>query len=120
MGLQRNQSQSRMSAKMESLEGRTLLSTGAGSSASPSAGSFAVPLNVTATHPRVTATRPALSQTRVSRDTSIAADLSLPAGGLSFSSVNSMTVKLYRSSNGAPVAANVNTSGGGDVIVLQP
>lgn len=74
------------------------------------------------TNPSITAVRPGPGETGVSRDAFIAADVNLPTAG---SGVDSATisvdsVRLVRVSDGAVIPANVNTSGGGDSVVLQP
>ena len=73
-----------------------------------------------AAHPTIISASPANGTTDISLDTSITADLNLPNAGLDPATLNSNTVQLYRSSDHALVPAVVNTSGGGDSIVLQP
>lgn len=70
--------------------------------------------------PSVVATRPGDGATDVRRDAFIAADLNLPNAGIDTESLKGNTVKLYRTSDRSIVPAVVNTSGGGDTIVLQP
>ncbi len=73
--------------------------------------------------PSVTGTSPVGGAVDVSRDTFIAADVDLPNVGMGIdaSTLTNSTVRLYPAgSPGSPVPANVNTSGGGDAIVLQP
>ena len=74
----------------------------------------------TTARPTITVTNPANGATAVPLDTSISADLSLPNAGLDPNSLNSATVQLYRTSDHTAVPAVVNTSGGGDSIILQP
>ncbi len=76
----------------------------------------------TSGHPTVTATRPANGATNVSRDAFVAVDVRLPnvGQGIDQATLNSSTVALYRASDSTLVSAHLNTSGGGDAIVLQP
>lgn len=62
------------------------------------------------------------SSGRVFTDSAIAMDLNLPSGGLTAVSVNPTNIILYETSSGlvSKVFSSVNTSGGGDVIVLTP
>jgi glucose/arabinose dehydrogenase len=70
----------------------------------------------------VTNTRPMDGARNVLPNAFVAADLHLPTRGkgVDATSISAETVKLYRASDHAPVAAVVNTSGAGDAIVLQP
>ena len=70
--------------------------------------------------PTVVRTRPGDNATEVARDAFIAADLNLPNAGVDTESLTNNTVKLYRTSDRSLVQSVVNTSGGGDTIVLQP
>ena len=70
--------------------------------------------------PAVDQVRPAAGATDVNRDGFIATDLILPNAGLDEGSLTSDTVKLTRVSDGKQVPAKINTSGGGDAIILQP
>jgi hypothetical protein len=72
------------------------------------------------TGPLVTASQPTSGDTAVLRNAFAGADVYLPNGALDPDTVNASTVTLVRTSDGASVAANVNTSAGGDSIVLQP
>ena len=74
------------------------------------------------TQPFILAVRPADGATGVARDAFIAADVFLPTAGagVDAGSLSVDSVKLIRVSDGAIVPANVNTSGGGDSVVLQP
>lgn len=76
----------------------------------------------TAGRPSVTGTRPANGETGVNRDSFIAADLNLPnvGGGVDVSTLNTVSVKLFRTSDGAMIPGSVDTTGGGDAIVYQP
>ena len=76
---------------------------------------------VDATQPSVTGMNPANGATGVARDVFVAATVFLPnPGGIDEATLDATTVQLLRTSDSAPVAGNRNTSGGGDVIVLQP
>ena len=68
----------------------------------------------------VTTVAPLNGATNVSRDAAVTADFFFPNASLDFTTVNSNNVMLFRSSDQAPVAAIVNTTGGDDAIVLQP
>ena len=70
--------------------------------------------------PAVDQVRPAPGATDVDRDGFIGVDLILPNAGLDEGSLTSDTVKLTRVSDGRQVPAKINTSGGGDAIILQP
>src|SRR5437016_7430892 len=73
-----------------------------------------------AAEPQVTISRPANGDIGVPRHTFIAADVFLPTpgAGVDQTTMSPQTVKLYRTSDRAPVDAVLNTSGGGDAIVL--
>src|SRR5690348_14270310 len=75
-----------------------------------------------ADRPSVRFTRPARQETNVPPSAFVAADVNLPneGHGIDPASMNGGEVKLFRTSDHQPVAANVNTSGAGDAIVLQP
>lgn len=73
-------------------------------------------------HPSVTGVRPNNTAHNVALDDFVGADVNLPnpGAGIDASSLTSSTVYLQRTSDGAKVPATLNTSGGGDAIVLQP
>lgn len=75
-----------------------------------------------ATNPSVRSSSPANGATNVLRNTPVTAEVSLPnvGAGVDEATLTSANVRLLRESDGSVVPANVNTSGGGDVIVLQP
>jgi glucose/arabinose dehydrogenase len=75
-----------------------------------------------AERPAVTETRPAHYDGSVPLDAFVAADVMLPNDGyvVDAKSVRPDTVRLFRTADKAEVAAAVNTSGGGDAIVLRP
>src|SRR4030095_3146217 len=75
-----------------------------------------------AAQPTVSTSRPANGDINVSRDAFIAADVVLPTpgAGVDPTTLSSATVKLYRTADRAMVDAVLNTSGGGDGIVLTP
>ena len=72
--------------------------------------------------PSVTDTNPGNGATGVWRDVFVDANVRLPTPGkgIDVNTLTSETVKLYRTADRAPVAANINTSGGGDSITLTP
>ncbi|MBW4425546.1 MAG: Ig-like domain-containing protein [Nostoc desertorum CM1-VF14] len=70
--------------------------------------------------PSVRMSNPTNNQTNVSPDISITADVNLPNSGIALNSLSASTIKLIDSSTNRQVAANYNTSGGGDVIVVSP
>jgi hypothetical protein len=73
------------------------------------------------TTPSVTSINPGPGATSVFLDPDIVATVSVPNGGINQATVNSSTVKLYPTGNpAAQIAAVLNTSGGGDIIVLRP
>ena len=75
-----------------------------------------------AKRPAVTASRPGAYDGSVALDAFVAADVDLPNGGyvVDAKTVSPATVKLFRSADRTEVPAVVNTSGGGDAIVLRP
>ena len=84
-------------------------------------GKFAVDTGSAASQlPAVISSTPAPGASKVRRDAYISCDLRLPNSGLDAKTVNSTTVYLYRASDGSRVSAVVNTTGGGDAIVLTP
>lgn len=74
----------------------------------------------TVIQPTVTGMIPGNNATNVSRDTAVSTLLSLPFGGLAAGTVSATSVGLYRTSDGLKIPANVNTTGGGDSIILTP
>jgi hypothetical protein len=78
--------------------------------------------STTAANPAVTSVSPSSGATGVFRDAPVTAEVTLPnlGAGIDEATLNSTTVRLTRTSDNTQVAAHVNTSGGGDVIVLQP
>ncbi len=80
------------------------------------------PLGQAQTQPSVTTTRPADGATGVPRDDFVSADVFVPNGGINPAILTDSTVYLYRTSDATQqhVPAVLNTSGGGDVIVLDP
>jgi len=76
----------------------------------------------TVLHPSVRAIDPPDGYTFVGRDTAVKVDVNLPnvGKGVDVSTLITANIRLVRVSDGMVVAATVNTSGGGDAIVLQP
>src|SRR5688500_16818392 len=75
--------------------------------------------------PMVVSTRPADFESNVPLDAFVACDVELPNDGRIVDSRTlpphrADTVRLVRTANRKPVAANIITTGGGDAIVLQP
>lgn len=70
--------------------------------------------------PAVESANPAPGQTNINRDAFVAVDLSLPNAGLDPATLNSTNIRLVRVSDGNVVDSKLNTSGGGDAIILQP
>ena len=75
-----------------------------------------------ANRPSVTSSIPANGTTAIRRDVSVTAEVSLPnaGAGIDPATLTAATVKLVRMSDSVQLPANLNTSGGGDVIVLHP
>ena len=73
-------------------------------------------------HPSVRAIDPPDGYTFVGRDTAVKVDVNLPniGQGVDKTSLTSDNVRLLRASDLMPFEATVNTTGGGDAIVLQP
>lgn len=72
------------------------------------------------TQPYVTSVTPANNTSGVLRNTSITVNVAVPNGGIRADSINDSTVMLLRASDLTPIAATMNTTGGGDAISLQP
>ncbi|GAA2595281.1 hypothetical protein GCM10010435_87880 [Winogradskya consettensis] len=79
-----------------------------------------VDIAAAASAPGVRTSTPANGAVGVPVNGSVVEDLVLPDGGVDAATLSSSTVTLTRVSDGAPVAANVITSGGGDVVNLSP
>lgn len=75
-----------------------------------------------AKRPGVTATRPGHYDGSVALDAFVAADVALPNDGyvVDGKTVTPQSVKLFRTADRREVPAVVNTTGGGDAIVLKP
>ncbi|WP_407344421.1 kelch repeat-containing protein [Pengzhenrongella phosphoraccumulans] len=72
------------------------------------------------TGPRVAAVTPVNLTTGAATDLSVTAGLAVTAGGIDATTLTRSTARLTVASDGSSVPAGVNTSGGGDVIVLTP
>src|SRR5439155_3854386 len=72
--------------------------------------------------PSVRTLSPGDGATNVATNGFVSGDLIMPnvGGGVDAATLTSATVFLQRASDGTPVPAALNTSGGGDVVVLQP
>ena len=70
--------------------------------------------------PSVAFTAPLVNATNVPIDQPIEADLHLPNAAIDPTTITAANVYLYRSSDKSLVPAVVNTSGGGDSIILTP
>ncbi|HZL34463.1 MAG TPA: fibronectin type III domain-containing protein [Tepidisphaeraceae bacterium] len=70
--------------------------------------------------PSIRFTTPMPNATSVAVDQPIEADLNLPNSAINAQTISDNTVYLYRSSDKSIVPAVVNTSGGGDSIILTP
>ena len=104
---------------VENLESRRLFSAAILSSAAQSAAPSVV-VGVSAQQPSVTMVSPAANTANVDLNSPVTANVSLPNGRLDATTVNGATVSLVQTSNGAVVPAIVNTTGGGDAIILTP
>jgi glucose/arabinose dehydrogenase len=84
--------------------------------------SFSIERDVApADRPRVTNVRPGNGSINAQRDGFIAADVELPnQGGVDASTLTPQTVQLIRVADNRLVPASVNTTGGGDAIVVTP
>jgi hypothetical protein len=109
-------------ARLESLERRALMSTAALTPWEDLGPIEAVEVQSLAADagPSVTSTSPANGAVGVPRDSFISANVYVPSGGINADTLGAHTVLLYRTSDGATVAASRNTSAGGDVLVLGP
>ncbi len=70
--------------------------------------------------PSIGAVAPASGSVNVPRDAAIAAEVSLVTGSLNPATVTSANARILRSNDNAVMPSSVNTSGGGDVVVIQP
>ena len=70
--------------------------------------------------PSVRNLTPDNAQTLIPTTSAVAADLNLPSSAVDLSSLTPAAVQLIKVASGAVVPATLNTSGGGDVIVLKP
>jgi hypothetical protein len=69
----------------------------------------------------VISVNPGPGATGVFLDRDVVAKVSVPNGGINAATLNSTTVRIYPTgSPGSPIAAVLNTSGGGDIIVARP
>ncbi len=105
-------------ATVERLEERRLFSI---PSLAVAASSAAPRIVVAASQqPSVTDATPADGATGVALNSPITVDLSLPNGGIDPTTVTNATVTLMQTSNGMVVPSTVNTTGGGDALILTP
>ena len=81
---------------------------------------FTVERQSPAVGPSVRSMIPAPGSSNVLRDAFVAVDLNLPNGSLDPTTVTGDNVYLTNNATGQTVAANVNTTGGGDAITLTP
>jgi len=73
------------------------------------------------TNPEVASVSPTNGETNVATDIAIRTSVFLPTSSIESATANPTTVLLYESANpNTPIPATVNTSGGGDVLVLSP
>ena len=109
----------RAPALVEALEGRQLFS------AAPGAGQ-AVPLatprvaDTITGQPRITKLNPAGGATNVKVDSFISGEVFIPNGGVDLLTLTEANVNLKRTIDGVVIPAVLNTSGGGDVVILKP
>ncbi|NJM04943.1 choice-of-anchor D domain-containing protein, partial [Candidatus Gracilibacteria bacterium] len=77
-------------------------------------------VDIRSNEPAVTAVTPADGATNVSRDIDIAATVDLPNGAIDGPTFTASSVRLIKVSDGSQVDTFFNTSGGGDVIQMNP
>ncbi|MEF2278529.1 NPCBM/NEW2 domain-containing protein [Deinococcus sp. YIM 134068] len=70
--------------------------------------------------PSVRGTTPQDAQTMVATTASLTADVNLPASAIDLATLTPAAVRLVDAGTGQAVPASLNTSGGGDAVVLQP
>ena len=103
---------------IEALEQRQLFAV------TPAAGEVVPPAPAASTNvsstPRITKVNPAGGATNVKIDSFISCEVFVPNGGVDLLTLNGNTVYLKRSLDGVKIPAVLNTSGGGDVVVLKP
>jgi fibronectin type 3 domain-containing protein len=73
-----------------------------------------------AAQPSVTTVTPSAGATGIALNMPVTAALNLPNGGIDPTTVTNATLTLVKTSNGATVPAVVNTTGGGDALILTP
>ena len=73
-----------------------------------------------AAQPMVTTVTPAANATGVALNIPVTAALNLPDGGIDPTTVTNATLTLTQTSNGTAIPAVVNTTGGGDALILTP
>src|SRR5689334_974661 len=105
-------------AAVETLERRMLLSVSV--AAQDAAMPRAIFTAAATSSPSVVSSTPTNGATNVDRDTAVTLSVHLPNGALDASTVNATNVALQRNSDGSNVGSVVNTTGGGDAIVLTP
>lgn len=107
-------------AAIEALERRQLFAV------APGAGQVVPPTTTSITttavtgQPRITKTDPAGGATNVKIDAFVSGEVFVPNGGIDQLTLTDNTVFLKRTTDGFKVPAVVNTTGGGDAIVLTP
>ncbi|HKP95500.1 MAG TPA: Ig-like domain-containing protein [Fibrobacteria bacterium] len=74
----------------------------------------------TAGRPSVSTSSPLNGAVNVARDAAFTAEVLLPHGAINANTLRDPSVQLFRSADNLKIPVQVNTSGGGDVIVLQP
>ncbi|MDB5294264.1 MAG: fn1, partial [Phycisphaerales bacterium] len=104
---------------VEALESRQLYAAAPSAAAVPLAAAVPQATQIVGT-PRVTKVTPLAGATSVQVDSAIACDVSVPNGGIDATTLTSTTVFLKRTADGLLIPAVLNTSGGGDAIVLKP
>ncbi|MEO7423868.1 MAG: Ig-like domain-containing protein [Fibrobacteria bacterium] len=70
--------------------------------------------------PSIGLVTPASGGLSVSRDAPISAEVNLIAGSINPATVTSANARILRSNDNVLIPSTVNTSGGGDVVVIQP
>ncbi|MEO6095342.1 MAG: Ig-like domain-containing protein [Fibrobacteria bacterium] len=70
--------------------------------------------------PSIGGVAPASGSVNVLRDAAISAEVNLVAGPINPATVTSATARILRSNDNVVMPSTANTSGGGDVVVIQP
>src|SRR4051812_34014179 len=108
-GQNRSVTRSAIRPVLETLEGRQFFSsTGTAGGGVGSASSSGVLAAAALAQPSIRTMTPTVGETGVLRDAFVSAELTIPNGGVATATMSAATVKIYRTSDNASVAAVMN------------